>query len=267
MIIYLIINNAFYDFIDYCILGVSTFSNKVSFISRLIKNSNILVRIFSIMPISLLGLLVIYLNKRDKNVLILFVFGIAGLSVIYPISDETHLISGIFITIIGLAYILNILIKKDILILEIFCKVFIVLFIIYQFINGAYIYVKSNKNTELAHYHGLIMSQEQIDYISEISEYIENSDKKIYILDFSAAYYMIPINRYNKNYDMFNLGNLGSKGEQGQIEALEKEKGNIKLLIKNDKYSRNWQNPEKVRKWVIKNMNKIGQIGTFDIYE
>ena len=77
---------------------------------------------------------------------------------------------------------------------------------------------------------------------------------------------MIPLDKYNKNYDMFLKGNLGTKGEIGQIENLEKEE-NIVVLILNDNYSRNWQNPEKVRKYIINNWNKKGEIGKFDIYE
>ena len=77
---------------------------------------------------------------------------------------------------------------------------------------------------------------------------------------------MIPIDKYNKNYDMFLKGNLGSEGEEGQIQEL-KEKTNEKILIMNKNYNRNWQNPEEVRKYIIKNMKKQGQIGIFDIYE
>jgi len=267
MILYLLVNNALFDFMDYCILGVSTFSNKISYHSRLIKNQNLIIKILGIMPISLFILLIRYIRKRDKNALILFTFGLSTLSVVYPISDESHLIPGVLITTIGAGYILNNLINKQCKIFEIFCSTFIVLFVIYQFINGMYIYAKSTKNTELAHYKGIRMTESQQEANSIISEYIKNSDKKVYILDATAAYYMIPLDRYNKNYDMFCLGNFGSKGEQGQIENLQKEKESIKLLIKKEKYKRNWQNPEKVRRWVIDNFNKVGQIGGFDIYE
>ena len=78
---------------------------------------------------------------------------------------------------------------------------------------------------------------------------------------------MIPINRYNKNYDMFTVGNLGKAGEDGQIENIKRNRENIKILIKNNKYKLNWQSPKKVRNWIINNMNKTGQIGIFDIYE
>lgn len=110
------------------------------------------------------------------------------------------------------------------------------------------------------------MSKEQILGIKEIDTFITSQEKKVYILDASAAIYMIPIDRYNKDYDMFNKGNLGSLGEEGQIEKLKDSKDKI-VLIKNQKYNRNWQNPEKVREYIIENMNKTGEVGVFDIYE
>ena len=61
------------------------------------------------------------------------------------------------------------------------------------------------------------MDENYIKSIKEIEEYIDLSEKKVYILDATAALYMIPIDRYNKNYDLFLIGNLGKDGEEGQI--------------------------------------------------
>ena len=267
ILIYLFLNNAFDEFLDYCIYGITTFSNKISYIQRLIIKSKPLIKIFAISPIFLLYLIWRYIKNKDKNSLILFCFGIATLVVVYPISDETHLMAGIFVTIISLAYIIDKFIKKEYLVVKIFLGVFSILFVIYQVFLSLQTYISSNKNWELEHYKGLIIKQNIIDSITEIDNYIINSDKKVYILDASSAFYMIPINIYNKNYDMFLLGNLGKRGEQGQIDDLKKEIPNIKVLIKIDKYLRNWQNPENVRKWVIKNMSRQGEIGVYDIYE
>ena len=101
--------------------------------------------------------------------------------------------------------------------------------------------------------------------IRKVDEFIEKSDKKVYILNFDAAIYMIPIDRYNKNYDMFLNGNIGSKGENGQIENIKNE--DAMYLIVKDGISRNWQNPENVRKFVQENMQKKGEIESFEIYE
>lgn len=77
---------------------------------------------------------------------------------------------------------------------------------------------------------------------------------------------MIPIDKYNKDYDMFNKGNFGAKGEEGQIKKLNNTT-NSRVLIMNENYRRNWQNPEKVREYIIENWTKIGEIRNFDIYE
>ena len=267
MIIYLVINGAFKDFIDYCILGVSTFLNKVSYIQRLIIKSEIEIKILAVLPISIIILLIMYIKNKEKDALILSVFGITSMLAVYPIADETHLMSGIFITLIAVAYILNKIIKKDFIVFNIFLYVFSIMFVIYQVINSSYIYIKSNKNMNIEHYKYLIIKQDTIDYIGKIDKYIEESKKEVYILDSSAAFYMIPINRYHKDYDMFNLGNLGSKGEDGQIENIKQQVGYVKILIKKDKYSRNWQTPETVRKWIKQNMKKTDQVGTFEVYE
>ena len=65
---------------------------------------------------------------------------------------------------------------------------------------------------------------------------------------------------------MFLKGNIGKDGEAGIIEDLKNEENSI-YLIKKEEYGRNWQNPEEVRKYIIENMNKVGEILYFDIYQ
>ena len=66
MIIILLKLGALNDYIDYCILGISTFSNKISYIDRLIKNSNILIRFLSIFNIfTYLILIYMYINNYN----------------------------------------------------------------------------------------------------------------------------------------------------------------------------------------------------------
>ena len=76
--------------------------------------------------------------------------------------------------------------------------------------------------------------------------------------------YMIPLNRYNKDYDLFTKGNLGAKGEDGIIDRIKNEENAI-YLVKKDNI--NWQNPDNVRKYIMNNLNHIGNISIFYIYE
>lgn len=267
LLIYLITNNIFSEFLDYCIFGITTFSNHISYTSVLFGNVHILLKICMILPTFLLILIPIYIKQKDKNALILLIFGIITLSVVYPIADGTHVISGIFITIIATGYILDKILIQEMKYISKICYIFIITFTIITAISGINKYVKSNKNTELAHYTGLIMEQTEVQRIKEVSQFIKQNSQTVYILDSTATYYMIPINKYNKNYDMFNLGNLGSEGEEGQIENLKKEQGTIQILLPIDESESNWQEPTKVTNWVKQNMKKAGQIVSFDIYK
>ena len=216
MVLFLICNGALNSYIDYCILGISTFSNKISYIERLIKNKNIIIKILSLLPIINILSFIMYLKSQDRNLLILFCYSIVNLSVVYPISDETHFVIAIVPTVLSLAYLINkIKINKNI---EIWLKYFLRCIICIVSV-GCILYFgvkmrSQNLNIELEHFKYLPMSKEDISGIKEITNYIEGQNTNVYILDATAALYMIPINRYNKNYDMFNKGNLGSKGEE-----------------------------------------------------
>ena len=57
------------------------------------------------------------------------------------------------------------------------------------------------------------------------------------------------------------------KVKSGLIEKIQNLKAGEQILILNDKYLRNWQTPEKVITYIKNNLNKIGEINMFDIYE
>ena len=106
-----------------------------------------------------------------------------------------------------------------------------------------------------------------LNKINDINNFILFNNSKTYILDSEAAIYMIALNKYNKNFDMFLKGNLGSKGEFGQIEKINQLEKGTKILIKNDQYKLNWQTPLEVISYIKNNFNKIGEVNIFDIYE
>ena len=283
LLIYLLINHIFMDFLDYTILGIKTFSNKVSY-TYLFKTKAIYIRILSvIIPVTIIYMYyksVILTQKtiEQKRIFILFVYSVASFLVVYPISDEIHFLIGSMPTIISLIYIIwltlkNRKIKKSSKVLFFikqilkYTSLFLMIIIV---IRSCVLLSKHVKNytkfSKLNHFKYIISNIDE--NINEINYYMNMERKngqKVYILDATACVYMIPQDLYNKNYDMFLKGNLGLKGEDAQIESLENEK-NIVVLIMNEKYIRNWQNPEKVRQHIINNWNKIGAIENFDIY-
>ena len=93
----------------------------------------------------------------------------------------------------------------------------------------------------------------------------ENNDKKIIIVDAEACVYDIPMDIYNKNFDMFLKGNIGKDGEEGIIKNIENSTNTI-YLIKKEGAILNWQTPKSVIEYIRKNMKKLGSIEYYDIY-
>ena len=73
LFLYLIITDAISEFMNYAVLGISTFSNKIPYLG-LLKNKKIEIRVFSILvPISIILiatiLLITKILKKDKETL------------------------------------------------------------------------------------------------------------------------------------------------------------------------------------------------------
>lgn len=282
-LIYLSINNIWTEFFDYTVLGISTFDNVIPYVN-LIKYGQIHIKLLSIfLPLTIIYLYVKTIIKEQKSVerkslFIFFAYAVAHSIVIFPISDEAHLLIAGMPTIIAMIYILYLqadkILKEKYKIrnfLKLYVQAFSILLTAYLLIIifslGISEYKNLRNSSDLKHFK--LIPSNLDDNIKYIDNYIieENSKRKeVYILDASACLYTIPIDQYNKDYDMFLIGNLGSKGEKGQIEKLETEQ-NAVVLILNEKYNRNWQNPEQVREYIIKNWIKKGEINQFDIYE
>ena len=290
LFIYLIMTGALQEFVNYAVLGISTFSNKISY-SKLLQNDKLEIKISSIlMPISIMLMAIILMitkalkkeNENVQNILTILIYSISIIIVMYPISDEIHFLIGSFISIIGLIYMFYVLGKKlydkinyskkykiyKIVTFVIWLLIFAV--ILRKAINNIYVYVKNEKNTEIAHFKNIEIRQNLNDRINEIDQYIlekEQDGKKVYILDAEAAIYMIPIDKYNKDYDMFLKGNIGKDGEEGQIEKIKQRQENELYLIKKENFNLNWQTPVEVIKYIRNNLEKIEEISIYEVYK
>lgn len=120
--------------------------------------------------------------------------------------------------------------------------------------------------SKLSHYKYLPIDKALEEHINIIDKYILNAEKDTKILDATAAIYMIPINKYNKNYDMLLKGNLGENGEEKLKQEIKNSK-NTRYLVLKDGFNKNWQTPLDAIEYVKENKNKIGEIEIFDIYE
>lgn len=277
-VVYLAANGAVLDFINYAILGIRTFSNKISYSSLL--ESGKISYLATIVPVALVMMFVLLFKKNTKRELyVLFAYAISTFIVAFPISDEIHFLIGSMISFIAISYMIyecvmenfepesSAKLKKMTYIIINFASIFFLLVLLWKsLLEIEYKYVLVEKETELQHFKNIPEDNDLKEYIKEVDEYIlqeQSNGKKVYILDASAAIYYIPINQYNKDYDMFLKGNLGGNGEDGIIDRINNEKNAIYLLKKS---GLNWQNPNKVREYIINNLNSNGDILYFWIF-
>ncbi|MDD3304472.1 MAG: hypothetical protein PHP54_06130 [Clostridia bacterium] len=277
ILIYIAANGAWKDFVDYCILGIQTFSNHISYLS-LLESGIWYIKVLTILfPACIIMLCLSSFATKNRVMMLITVYGLAQMTMMFPIADASHFLVGSMPIFIGAIYGINLFIAREI------CQntkntFYLFNHLKYTFIGILFVlvifalkenlsYLKTAKQyTKFNGYRYVRIDDELSDNIYKVDQYIQSTEKTVYILDASAVLYQIPIDKYYKNYDMFLIGNLGSKGEQGQIEQLKKEENRV-ILIKNDDSPRNWQNPEKVREYIKNNYQKTGEIEQFDIYE
>ena len=287
LLIYLLINGAFVDFMDYAVLGISTFTNKISY--KTLFYQNISVKILAgLMPISIIIMFVTLFvkdwidSKTKQQILTILIYSFSIILVMYPIADVMHFLMGSIIPIIGFIYIISLIGKvgydklqynkkyKVYKILTLIIWIIIFAIILGTSLTNYYKYITEEKCMKLEHFKYIPLNKDEENSINEIVEFIlekQNEGKNIYILDAVAALYKIPANTYTKDYDMFLIGNLGKDGQEGQIEKIKNSNENTIYLIRRNEENLNWQTPKQVYQYVKQNMNKIDEIGAFDIYE
>lgn len=293
VLIYLIVTNSLQDFINYAVLGISTFSNKIPY-AQLMNNDKKEIQILSrIMPFILLIMAVLTIvlqNKKkkenigntDNKILTMLIYSLSTIIIMYPISDEIHFLIAGTITFIGLAYILyllgitiynkiNLQSKKKIYkITSLMILIIAIAFIAVRGIENITEYIKQEKNETIEHYKNIQISEYLQERINEIDNFIleqEKENKKVYILDAEAAIYMIPINNYNKDYDMFLKGNIGKDGQEGQIQKIKQKETNEIILIRKRNLQSNWQTPTEVVNYVRENLEFMGEVSIYEVYK
>ena len=248
--IYLIYNNAIYEFIDYCFLGMFDFneSNK-SFSFFLILEFFIL-----------LYLICKFAKDKFKNKVLFYILLFQFMC--YPICDANHF----FIALVPVLFYVLCIIKKMnkyIFIISIFTIYFIFLFLCFQnkiHLNKSDNFMYLRNDTLISYYNDLVM---------QFSNYKVNCDYKFYI--FYYAYYikLIDDEKINK-YDFLLNGNMGYNGNKKYTEEIGYIcKNNKCIFLVDNKFVKtddNYQFALDILNYVINNYNKIDSNEYFDVY-
>ncbi len=292
--IFLLSTNSLNDFIDYCFYGVRNFSNKVSFFytikanykAKEYINASYAIVIFVsaiLLIIVLITNFIKIIRKKEKLTETLLIksalvyFALISLVFIYPIADIGHILFSSYFIIVAIVYLITSLFdtekekSKLITVIEVLVYIIIITLIIvndWDMSNKTIVNNQKYQNCNLNYYKSLALGNDKEETVIEIDDFIEKNEaegKKVYIVDASAAFYEIPIDKYNKNYSMFLNGNIGKEGSNGIIKTIEQEENAIYLVL-NKKFKLNWQLPKEVIEYIRNNLKQQGSVGIFDYY-
>ena len=286
-LIYLGITGAFNDFINYAIKGVKEFSNSVPYYRLFDINDkvvSIISRLFIIVyiPLFITFILEFIKNKKLKdeliNIYVLAFCSIPVIAIIYPISDDFHLMVASVYALIIIAYLLILVLKKidGFIKIDIFYKKLLLIGILFIIILISFknliiernINVKENVLVPFKHYEGIYVPEYLSKRISDVTDKVQaysNSGRESIIVDAEAAIYDIVLNRYKKNYDMLLIGNIGENGVEKIINEI-KDSHNVYYFVKNPQYALNWQLPEDIVDYIRNNLKYHETVSVFDVY-
>lgn len=286
-LIYLGITGAFNDFINYAIKGVREFSNNVPYYRLFDSNDkvvSIISRLFIIVYIPLFITFILESIKNKKlndeliNIYVLAFCSIPVIAIIYPISDDFHLMVASVCALIIIAYLFILVLKKidGFIKIDMFYKkllligilVVIVLISFKNLIIERNINVKENVLVPFKHYEGIYVPKYLSNRISDVTDKVRsysNSGRESIIIDAEAAIYDIVLNRYKKNYDMLLIGNIGEHGVEKIINEI-KDSHNVYYFVKNPQYALNWQLPEDIVDYIRNNLKYHETVSVFDVY-
>lgn len=286
-LIYLGVNGAFNDFINYAIKGVKEFSNSIPYYRLFDSNDkvvSIISRLFIIVyiPLFITFILECVKNKKMKdelmNIYVLAICSIPVIAIIYPISDDFHLIVASVFALTVVAYLLIFLLNEidKFVKIDVFYKkllliglLFIIILIsLKNVIIERNLNIKENLLVPFKHYEGIYVPKYLSNRISDVTDKVRaysNSGRESIIIDAEASIYDIVLNRYKKNYDMLLIGNIGEHGVEKIINEI-KDSHNVYYFVKNPQYALNWQLPEDIVDYIRNNLKYHETVSVFDVY-
>lgn len=129
--------------------------------------------------------------------------------------------------------------------------------------------LKENTENYIYEYAPIGVSNEEAKQIVEVNKYIvekEQEGYKVLILDIDASKYMVPLHRNNYKFDLLLNGNLGFNGEERILEELENMQNLLILRQRPEDETIQIQQVEAVDKFIEENYEKIGEVGSMEIF-
>lgn len=255
-LLYLILNNNLFTFLDYCVWGMFDFTN---------KNTTSINFLFLIEIVILGGLVWATIKTKRKDIFFCFLFQI----ITFPIVDYVHfIISFIPVVYLGLSEFG----KKRYAFLFTSTAVitfFLVLNVFIMLSNDNYLYLTHYKIDNFMK--GRVTYRLTSDYVFHVKDFLDQyEDYRSYILGHFS--YLIKLNNdlpINK-YDLINNGNMGYHGSEKYLMEIDTYcKENQCIFIMNDSeatISKTIQTNREILSYVGSNYHKIYSSNVFSVY-
>lgn len=301
-LIYFLVSGALYQFIDYTVLGLNNFANKVNanvitsmFGTSMILTSDIGKNILAIMSALLIlirNILLIFSfvflivmivikgmnkmqvkNKLDMNLMVLsFCFMFVGMVISIPLPNKYHLTFTaaliIFLFVINITKILPLYnwLNKNVTKFSycIITLIPLIMGILYISIYGLIAY-----KSEIPKFDNMYISigcEEEINgVVKYIEEYEKENGHRIYMITSRSAIYSNAMNINNGIFDLPQYGNLGTKDYKAIIDKLD-SMNNFAVMIYKYEIDFFWQEPKEIKEYIINNYEYVEEYDMYQIY-
>lgn len=267
-VVYLVANNNLYNMINFAFLGMGEFTTNYLNCAMIYNIPTIF--IFALVAFFAKSKKINMDNSKKHDLKILISFAIPMLCMQYPLFNRYHFTISIYLAIIVLIYLFDITFLSELLSEVKYNKIVkwgTILLIVVFFICGIINFVKKDKYYDYTHpYYGSNIKEEQIQYLDNICNYI-NENRDVIIISRKANYFMNILKKSNGMLDLAFRGNLGLEGEQGLIQTIQNQQQTIIVIDNDEEFNKCSQDSILAREYIKNNYNFIGEIEDFLIYE
>lgn len=200
--------------------------------------------------------------QAQRKWLILLGLSAAGMAVVYPIADDMHFVIALLpILILGICELPFVGACQQ----KLPSCMAVVVALMGMGIAFWRVQEEDAVWSELAHYQGIRIEYPVEQAVQEVNAYLQQHQGiPVYILDGAAMLYKIPLERYDKDYDMCLAGNWGDRTSDEMAQALLQRRG--LMLLAADGYGVNWQVPEDFLEYIRGHAVCVDHVGKYDVY-
>ena len=262
-LVYMLCVGALNDFFDYAVIGITTFVHRTTPFELICRAPFFVLYITFIVIAFIFMLYKIHKDISHTPKISFVLYALAWLMVTYPLFDAYHLVC-VFIVLVPI-FCMFVEEKKY----KLWEKCICTMVALFVSVLSVLAFLPLNEDSHLSsvnYYENIPIDEEAEKNIISICEYINKKREQGYrirITDDSAMAYKIPIDYYEKNWDMLLVGNIGTNTVQDLLNTSDK----CLYLIYRHTESLGAQNHFEVIEYIKKNYVKIEEVLEFDVYE